>query len=81
MEKYLSGPKKYANMHTEHSNGYLPTRLWTCPLFFFPILFFYYARWGYTVAFTKVLTIYQISHTWNCPLLVKRKTRTNCHCV
>jgi hypothetical protein len=34
------------------------------------IFFFFYCRsgWGYTVAFTKVLTMYQICHTWIHPL-------------
>jgi hypothetical protein len=31
------------------------------------ILFYSCARWWYTVTFTKVLTIYQIYHTWIYP--------------
>jgi hypothetical protein len=38
----------------------------------FKILFFFFyycfAGWGYIVTFTKVLTIYQIYHTWIHPL-------------
>jgi hypothetical protein len=35
----------------------------------FSFLFFYgCAEWGYILAFTKVLTVYQICHTWIHPL-------------
>jgi hypothetical protein len=39
-------------------------------LFLMVFLFFYYccAEWGYIVAFIKVLTMYQIYHTWIHPL-------------
>jgi hypothetical protein len=37
-------------------------------VFFFTFFFFYCAEWGYIVAFTKVLTVYQIYHTWMHPL-------------
>jgi hypothetical protein len=36
-------------------------------LFIYLILSFNCAEWGYIVAFTKVLTIYQIYHTWIHP--------------
>jgi hypothetical protein len=36
-------------------------------LYFF-FLFYYCAEWGYIVAFIKVLTMYQIYHTWIHPL-------------
>jgi hypothetical protein len=43
----------------------------TCELslkFFFCCWFFYFVELGYKVAFTKVLTIYQLYHTWIHPL-------------
>jgi hypothetical protein len=36
--------------------------------YFHYLLFFNCAEWGYTVACTKVLTIYQVYHTWIHPL-------------
>jgi hypothetical protein len=47
---------------TSESINLLSMILFRCTFFFF--LFFYCAGWGYTVAFTKVLTVYQIYHTW-----------------
>jgi hypothetical protein len=38
----------------------------TCVNLFFPL--FLLPCWGYIVTFIKVLTIYQIYHTWICPL-------------
>jgi hypothetical protein len=42
---------------------------WWSQFIFFSFSFFYCcAGWGYIVAFTKVLTIYQIYHSWIHPL-------------
>jgi hypothetical protein len=47
----------------------LGVHLWSLPNNLQMLLFFYCgAGWGYIVAFTKVLAMYQIYHTWIDPL-------------
>jgi hypothetical protein len=38
------------------------------PIAYFTFYFYFCAGWGYIVAFTEVLTKYQIQHTWIHPL-------------